>query len=41
MPSAYIREAIQQHVEALLAHGQSVPWSERFVHVQELTVGIP
>ena len=36
-----IREAIQQHVEALLAHGQPVPQNERIVHVEELTVGIP
>ena len=36
-----IREAIQQHVEALLAHGQSVPQNERLVHVEELTVGVP
>jgi predicted RNase H-like HicB family nuclease len=37
----HIREAIQPHVEALLAHGQPVPQNERLVHVQELTVGIP
>jgi len=37
----HIREAIQQHVEALLAHGQPVPQNDRLVHVQELTVGIP
>jgi predicted RNase H-like HicB family nuclease len=36
-----IREAIQQHVEALLAHGQPVPQNERIVHVEELTVGVP
>ncbi len=36
-----IREAIQQHIEALLAHGQSVPQNERLVHVEELTVGVP
>jgi predicted RNase H-like HicB family nuclease len=36
-----IREAIQQHVEALLAHGQPVPQNERIVHLEELTVGVP
>jgi predicted RNase H-like HicB family nuclease len=36
-----IREAIQQHVESLLAHGEPIPQNERLVHVEELTVGIP
>lgn len=36
-----IREAIQQHIESLLSHGQPVPQSDRIVHVEELTVGIP
>ena len=36
-----IREAIQQHIEALLSHGQPVPQSEQLVHVEELTVGVP
>ena len=36
-----IREAIQQHVESLLTHGQSIPQNEKLVHVEELTVGIP
>ena len=36
-----VREAIQQHISSLLAHGQSVPQNERLVHVEELTVGIP
>ncbi len=36
-----MREAIQQHVESLLAHGQPVPQNEKIVHVEELTVGIP
>ena len=35
-----IREAIEQHVESLLAHGQSVPQNERLVHVEELTIRI-
>jgi len=35
-----IRGAIEQHVESLLAHGQSVPQNERLVHVEELTIGI-
>jgi len=36
-----IREAIQQHVQALLDHGQAVPQHESLVHVEELTVGVP
>lgn len=35
-----IRAAIEQHVEALLAHGQPVPQNERLVHVEELTIRI-
>ena len=36
-----IREAVQQHLQTLLAHGQSIPQSESMVHVEELTVGVP
>ena len=36
-----IREAIQQQVASLLAHGQPVPQNEKLVYVEELTVGIP
>jgi len=36
-----IREAIQQHIESLLAHGQPVPQNDKLVHVEELTIGIP
>jgi predicted RNase H-like HicB family nuclease len=36
-----IREAIQQHLESLLAHGQPILQNDRLVHVEELTVGIP
>jgi predicted RNase H-like HicB family nuclease len=36
-----IREAIAQHLESLLAHGELVPQSERLIHVEELTVGMP
>jgi predicted RNase H-like HicB family nuclease len=36
-----MREAIQQHVEALLAHGEPVPQNERLVHVEELSIGLP
>jgi predicted RNase H-like HicB family nuclease len=36
-----IRDAIQQHLASLLAHGQPVPQNERLVHVEELTVGVP
>ncbi len=36
-----IRDAIQQHLQSLLAHSQPIPQSERRVHVEELTVGVP
>ncbi|NLV46019.1 MAG: type II toxin-antitoxin system HicB family antitoxin [Candidatus Hydrogenedentes bacterium] len=36
-----IREAIQQHVAALEAHGQPIEQKEHLVHVEELTVGVP
>jgi predicted RNase H-like HicB family nuclease len=36
-----VRDAIQQHIASLLAHGQPVPQNERLVHVEELTVGVP
>ena len=36
-----MREAIQQHVEALLSHGEPVPQNERLVHVEELSIGLP
>ena len=36
-----IREAIQLHLESLLAHGQPIPQNDKLVHVEELTVGIP
>jgi predicted RNase H-like HicB family nuclease len=36
-----IREAIQQHVATLQAHGQPIGQNDRLVHVEELTVGIP
>jgi predicted RNase H-like HicB family nuclease len=36
-----MREAIQQHVLALIAHGQPIPQNEHLVHVEELTVGVP
>jgi predicted RNase H-like HicB family nuclease len=36
-----IREAIEQHVQTLLAHGQPVPQHETLVHVEQLTVGVP
>jgi len=36
-----IREAIEQHIESLLAHSQPIPQNERLVHVEELTVGVP
>ncbi len=36
-----IREAIEQHVQVLLDHGQAIPQDDKLVHVEELTVGIP
>lgn len=36
-----MRQAVQQHLEALLAHGEPIPQNERLVHVEELTVGVP
>jgi predicted RNase H-like HicB family nuclease len=36
-----IREAIQQHVASLQAHGQVIGQQEHLVHVEELTVGVP
>ena len=35
-----IRQAIEQHVESLLAHNQPIPQNERLVHVEELTIRI-
>jgi predicted RNase H-like HicB family nuclease len=34
-----IREAIQQHLEALPAHGHRILQNERFGHVEERTIG--
>ncbi len=36
-----IREAIEQHLQSLLAHAQPIPQNDRLVHVEELTVGVP
>ena len=36
-----MREAVTQHVTALLAHGEPIPQNERLVHVEELAIGIP
>jgi predicted RNase H-like HicB family nuclease len=36
-----IREAVQQHVASLEAHGEPIEQRERLVHVEELTVGVP
>lgn len=36
-----MREAVAQHIETLLAHGEPVPQNERLVHVEELSIGIP
>jgi len=36
-----IREAVRQHVESLIAHGQSIPQKGKRMHVEELTLGVP
>jgi predicted RNase H-like HicB family nuclease len=36
-----IREAIQQHIQSLLARKQVIPQNEKLVHVEELTVAVP
>jgi predicted RNase H-like HicB family nuclease len=36
-----IREAIAQHIDSLRAHDEAIPQSDRIVHVEELTVGVP
>lgn len=36
-----IREAIQQHLQFLLAQGQFIPQNEKLVHVEELTMAVP
>lgn len=36
-----IREAIELHLESLLARSQNIPQDDRLVHVEELTVGVP
>jgi predicted RNase H-like HicB family nuclease len=36
-----VREAVRQHIEVLLTHGQAIPQDERIVHVEELTMGVP
>jgi len=36
-----IREAIAQHLESLRSRGEPIPQSDRIVHIEELTVGVP
>ena len=36
-----IREAIELHVESLFKHSQKIPQAEKFVHVEELSIGLP
>lgn len=36
-----MREAIEQHIATLVEKSQPIPQSERQVHVEELTVGVP
>ena len=36
-----MREAVSQHIEVLLAHGQPIPQHERLVHVEEQPSACP
>lgn len=36
-----IREAIQQHLEMLQSKNAAIPQTERLVHVEEISVGLP
>jgi predicted RNase H-like HicB family nuclease len=36
-----IRVAIEQHLEALVAHRRKIPQDDRIVHVEELSIGVP
>ncbi|MDP8207484.1 MAG: type II toxin-antitoxin system HicB family antitoxin [Candidatus Electryonea clarkiae] len=36
-----MREAIRQHVESLIDHGELIPQPEERIHVEELAVGVP
>lgn len=36
-----MREALEQHLLALLEEGQPIPQNEQIVHVEELTLGLP
>ncbi len=36
-----MQQAVQQHLQTLLSHGETVPQNEKLVHVEELTVGVP
>lgn len=36
-----IRQAVEQHLALLVAHGEPVPQNSSVVHVEELTVGLP
>ncbi|MGB6066946.1 MAG: type II toxin-antitoxin system HicB family antitoxin [Desulfomonilaceae bacterium] len=36
-----IRESISQHIDSQRARNEVIPQSDRIVHVEELTVGVP
>ena len=36
-----IRDAVQQHIAALHAHGEPVPQLDQLVYVERLSVGLP
>jgi len=36
-----IREAIQLHLESVKEHQKEIPQQDNFVHIEELSVGIP
>ena len=35
-----IREAVWEHVAALLAKGEKIPQAERLIHVEELSIAV-
>ena len=36
-----IREAIELHLESLSKHSKEIPQSEKIVHVEEISIGLP
>ncbi len=36
-----MREAVEQHLESLIEHGDPIPQNEQLVHLEELAVAVP